>query len=112
MEVPGKVHRLDLQRALSKFNGLQQGALFDEEDEEAVNSIRKQACGIRMMMGRVNKKKHNLKDGSRTTDTWKPLLLYPPSEDSPRPLTDGQSSDSILEACGSKSRSLEVLVAN
>ena len=72
-----KNKRLALQEALEMFDSLQQGVLFVKEDEEAVNSLRNQAAGIKLMIGRLNKKKHNMVDGTRTKHVFKSLCSEP-----------------------------------
>ena len=78
-----KNKRLSLQEALEKFDALQQGGLFELEDEEAVNSLRKQAAGIKLMIGRLNKKKHNMVNGARTKHVFKSLFSEA-AHDSPK----------------------------
>jgi hypothetical protein len=69
--------RVDLMMALDKFDALQQNVLFDRDDEMAVNSTRNQAVGIKLMLTRINKKKHNMVNGTRSKSVFKALLSDP-----------------------------------
>ena len=69
-----KNKRLELQETLKKFNSLQQNNLFDLGDECATNSLRNQAAGIKLMMARLSKKKHNMKDGTRSKQVFRSMF--------------------------------------
>ena len=87
--------RLELQEALKKFNSLQQNSLFDVEDENASNSLRNQAAGIKLMMSRLTKKKNNMKDGTRSKQVFRSMF------------TDSFDSSPKLSPCGSEASDQE-----
>ena len=87
--------RADLISALKLFNALQQHVLFDKEDENAVSSLRNQAGGIKLMMSRINKKVHNMRDGTRSKQVFKCFLAESavPKDVKLSPVTSEASDD-------------------
>jgi hypothetical protein len=84
--------RTPLEQALKKFNSLHQGVLFDDEDEDNVQSTRTQAGGIKLMLARVGRKHRNMINGERTSDVVMKLISKykkaPNASPSPSPEPD------------------------